>query len=615
MSELKKVVELEDAVIKFVGDSGDGMQLSGTLFADTAAQDGNDLTTFPDYPAEVRAPQNTIAGVSGFQVHFGSKKILTFGDICDTIVALNPASLRANLKWAKKDTIIITDSEAYNVPALEKSGYKSNPLSDGSLKNYNVVSAPFTTLIKECVKDMNIDNKTTLKSRNMFALGVAFKIYGKNLEHTFKYLEKKFSKRPEVVELNKKVVKAGFDFAATNPQIKCTYKINKANMANGSYRNITGNIATAWGLLAASEKSERPLYLGSYPITPATEILIELAKNKSLGAKVVQCEDEIAGICSSIGASYAGSMACTTTSGPGLSLKTEALGLAVIMELPLVVVDVQRGGPSTGLPTKSEQSDLFQVLFGRNGECPLIVIAAESSSDCFYSAYETAKLSMEHMTPAVLLTDGSLGNGSELFKIPDTKDLPKITPPMAKANDTTFKPYKRDDKTLARLWAIPGTEGLRHRIGGLEKENITGNVSMDPINHEIMVNLRAEKVQRVANYIAPQEVFGKSEGDLLVVSWGGTKGVIRDSVIEMQNEGKKVSHAHFKHIMPLPKNTTEIFGKFKKIVVCELNSGQFVAYLRMTLPQFKFEQANKVQSLPFMISELKEKYNKILNKK
>ncbi len=614
MSELKNVVELEDAVIKFVGDSGDGMQLSGTLFAETAAQDGNDLTTFPDYPAEIRAPQNTVAGVSGFQIHFGCKKILTFGDICDTIVALNPASLRANLKWVKNDTIIITDSDAYDDSALEKSGYSSNPLKDGSLKNYNVISAPFTTLIKECVKDMNIDNKTTLKSRNMFALGIAFKIYGKNLDHTFKYLEKKFAKRPEIVELNKKVVKAGFDFAEINPEIKCFYKIGKANMPKGRYRNITGNIATAWGLLAASEKSERQLYLGSYPITPATEILIELAKHKSLGAKVVQCEDEIAGICSSIGASFAGSMACTTTSGPGLSLKTEALGLAVIMELPLVVVNVQRGGPSTGLPTKSEQSDLYQVLFGRNGECPLVVIAAESSTDCFYSAYEAAKISMEHMTPVVLLTDGSLGNGSELFRIPDTKDLPKIVPPMAKANDTNFKPYKRDEKTLARFWAIPGTEGLRHRIGGLEKENISGNVSSDPLNHEIMVNLRAEKVQRVANYVAPQEVFGEPEGDLLVVSWGGTKGVIRDSVIEMQKDGKKVSHAHFRHIMPLPKNTTEVFSKFKKIIVCELNSGQFVSYLRMTLPKFNYEQANKVQSLPFMIGELKEKYNKLLKK-
>jgi len=615
MSEQKNVVELDEAVIKFAGDSGDGMQLSGTLFSETAAYDGNDLTTFPDYPAEIRAPQNTVAGVSGFQVHFGSKKILTFGDICDTIVALNPASLKANLVWAKNDTIFITDSEAYEDSALEKSGYSSNPLLDGSLKNYKIISAPFTSLIKDCLKDMKIDNKTALKSRNMFALGIAFRIYGKSLDHTYKYLEKKFAKRPEIVEMNKKVLKAGYDFASASKDITTTYNIKKANVQKGKYRNITGNIATAWGLLAASEKSARPLYLGSYPITPATEILIELAKQKSLGAKVVQCEDEIAGICSAIGASYSGALACTTTSGPGLSLKTEAMGLAVMMELPLVIVDVQRGGLSTGLPTKSEQSDLYQVLYGRNGEAPMIIIAADSTSDCFYSAFEAAKLSMEHMTPTILLTDGSLGNGSELFRIPNTNDLPEIKPPMAKPNDTTFKPYKRDEKTLARLWAIPGTEGLRHRIGGLEKENGSGNVSSDPKNHELMVNLRNEKVQRVANYVPNQEVFGEQSGDLLVVSWGGTKGVIRNSVIDMQNEGQKVSHVHFRYIMPLPKNTSEIFSKFKKIVVCELNSGQFVAYLRATLHQFKYEQANKVQSLPFMVNELKEKYYKLLEKK
>jgi 2-oxoglutarate ferredoxin oxidoreductase subunit alpha len=614
MSEVKNVVELEDAVIKFVGDSGDGMQLSGTLFADTAAYDGNDLTTFPDYPAEIRAPQNTVAGVSGFQIHFGSKKILTFGDICDTIVALNPASLRANLKWTKKDTIIITDSEAYDDSALEKSGYKSNPLTDGSLKEFKIISAPFTTLIKEAISDLNIDNKTTLKSRNMFALGIAFKLYGKNLDHTFHYLEKKFATRPQIVEMNKRVVKAGFDYAAINPQLECLYNVPSASMEKGRYRNITGNVAAAWGLIAAGEKSERPLFLGSYPITPATEILMEIVKYKSLGAKVFQAEDEIAGICSAIGASFTGSLALTTTSGPGLSLKSEAIGLAVITELPLVIVNVQRGGPSTGLPTKSEQSDLYQALYGRNGECPLIVMAASSSADCFYSAFEAAKLSIEHMTPVILLTDGSLGNGSELFRIPDTKDLPKIVAPLAKANDPNYKPYNRDEKTLARPWAIPGTEGLRHRVGGLEKENGIGTVSMDPINHELMVGLRAEKVQRVANYIDPQEVFGDTEGDLLIVSWGGTKGVIRDSVIEMKKEGYKVGHAHFKHIMPLPKNTEEIFGKYKKIIVCELNSGQFVGYLRITFPDFKYHQANKVQSLPFMIHELKDKYYKLLEK-
>ena len=612
MSNSKKVVELDAAVIKFVGDSGDGMQLSGTLFADTAAYDGNDLTTFPDYPAEIRAPQNTIAGVSGFQIHFGSKKILTFGDICDTLVALNPASLRANIKWTKKETIIITDSEAYDDIALEKSGYKTNPLTDGSLSKMKVIAAPFTTLIKECLKDMNIDNKTSMKSRNMFALGIAFKLYGKSLDHTFHYLEKKFAKKPPIVEMNKMVVKAGYDYASNYPGLDCTFSVPSARMEKGRYRNVTGNVAAAWGLLAGAEKSGRPLFLGSYPITPATEILMELAKHKSLGAKVFQAEDEIAGICSAIGASFAGSMACTTTSGPGLSLKSEALGLAVITELPLVIVNVQRGGPSTGLPTKSEQADLLQALYGRNGECPLVVLAASSPVDCFYSAFEAVKISLEHMTPVILLTDGSLGNGSELFKVPDTKKMAKITPPLAKANDKTYKPYKRDNKTLAREWAIPGTEGLRHRVGGLEKSDGIGTVSMDPENHELMVSLRAEKVQRVANYIEPQEIFGEPEGDLLVVSWGGTKGVIQESVSEMQKEGKKVSQAHFRYIFPLPKNTADVFSKFKKIVVCELNSGQFVSYLRLTLPQFNYHQANKVQSLPFMIDEIKEKYHKIL---
>lgn len=614
MNNNKKVVEPESAVVKFVGDSGDGMQLCGTLFADTAAYDGNDLTTFPDYPAEIRAPQNTVPGVSGFQVHFGRKKILTFGDLCDTLVALNPASLKANLKWTKKETIIITDSDAYDDSALQKSGYKSNPLTDGTVEKYTVIAPPFLTLIKETAKNLNLDTKTTYRSRNMFALGITFYLYGKKLDHTFKYLEKKFKHRPQVLEMNKLVLQAGYDYAAKYDKLDVSFNMPSAKMEKGNYVNVTGNVAAAWGLLAASEKSGRPLFLGSYPITPATEILMELAKHKSLGAKVLQCEDEIAGICSAIGASYTGSMACTTTSGPGLSLKTEALGLAIIMEVPLVVVDVQRGGPSTGLPTKSEQTDLLQALYGRNGEAPLIVIAASSAVDCFYSAFEAAKLSLEHMTPVILLTDGSLGFGSELFRIPDTANLPAIKLPLAKANDTSYKPYKRNPETLVREWALPGTEGLRHRIGGLEKENIIGTVSTDPENHELMVKLRHEKVMKVADFIEPQKVFGKPEGDLLVVSWGGTKGVIRESVIEMQNEGYNVSHAHFRYILPLPKNTAEAFGKFKKIIVCELNAGQFVTYLRSNLTQFNYYQANKVQSLPFRINELKEKYYKLLEK-
>lgn len=611
MCKIKNTIELESAVVKFCGDSGDGIQLIGTLFADTTAYDGNDLTTFPDYPAEIRPPQNTIAGVSGFQVHFGSKKILTFGEKLDLLVALNPASLKSNLKWTKKETIILVDSDAFDEKALEKSGYSSNPLTDGSLKDRKLIAVPVTTIIKEKTASLGVDNKTALRSRNMLMLGLTLKIFNKKTDYCERYIDKKFGNKGNIAELNKMVIKLGYDYLKQLSSEQYSLYVAPAKLEKGKYRNILGNTATAWGLMAAAEKANMQLYLGSYPITPATEILIELAKHKSLGVKVVQAEDEIASITSAIGASFAGAMAATTTSGPGLSLKSEALGLAVIAELPLVVINVQRGGPSTGLPTKSEQADLVQALYGRNGEAPMLVMAADSPADCFYSAFMAAKLSVEHMTPCILLTDGTLGNGSELFKIPSTESLPTIKPPFAKPN-TKYQPYERNPETLARYWAVPGTEGLRHRIGGLEKENVTGIVSTDPDNHELMVKLRAEKVQRIANYIPEQDVFGDQEGDLLVVSWGGTKGVIRESVIEMQKEGKKVSHAHFRYIMPLPKNTEQVFSKFKKIIVCELNNGQFVGYLRATLPQFKYYQANKVQSLPFFIDELKEKYFKLL---
>ncbi len=606
------MVELESAVVKFVGDSGDGMQLIGTLFADSCAYDGNDLTTFPDYPAEIRPPANTIAGVSGFQVYFGSKKILSFGEKLDVLVCLNPASLKANLKWAKKDTVIIVDSDEFTEQTLEKCGYTSNPLTDHSLKDRKLIQVPVTTIIKEKTSSLNFDNKTVLRSRNMLVLGLTLRLFNKKTSYVENYLSEKFASKPDIANLNKKILLEGYNYYDQLPvNQKFSFFVPPAKLEKGKYKNINGNIATAWGLLAAAERAHLNLFLGSYPITPATEILVELAKHKSLGARVMQAEDEIAGICSAIGASFAGAMAVTTTSGPGLSLKSEAMGLAVMTELPLVIVNVQRGGPSTGLPTKSEQADLLQALWGRNGEAPMLVMAADSPADCFYSAFMAAKLSLEHMTPCILLTDGSLGNGSELFKIPDVNTLPEIKPPLAKPN-TDYKPYARNPETLARYWAIPGTEGLRHRIGGLEKENITGVVTTDPENHELMVKLRAEKVQRVANYIPEQEVFGEPEGDLLVVSWGGTKGVIRESVIEMQKEGKKVSHAHFKYIMPLPKNTEQVFSRFKKIIVCELNNGQFVVYLRAVLPQFKYYQANKIQSLPFFMDELKEKYYKVL---
>ena len=611
----RPIEERESIVVKFVGDSGDGMQFSGNLFSESAAFAGNDLATFPDFPSEIRAPQNTIAGVSGFQVHMGSAKIYTTGDLCDVIVAMNPASLKANLKWAKVGATLIVDSDAFEDKALEKAGYSSNPLDDKSLERYNLLKAPISLLTKESLGDLNVDSKTASRSKNMFALGMLYFIFNRPLKPSYKFFDAKFKKDPKIAKINKVVLEAGYNYAETVEAIESVIHVSPAKLQPGLYRNITGNVATAWGLLAAAEKSQRGLFLGSYPITPATEILMELSKHKSLGAKVFQAEDEIAGICSAIGASYAGKMACTTTSGPGLSLKSEAIGLAAITELPLVIVDVQRGGPSTGLPTKSEQSDLYQALFGRNGECPVIVIAASSCDNCFHYAYMAAKLSMEHMTPCILLTDGYLGFGSALFRDPKMANMPPINPPIVKANDPTYKPYKRDPETLARSWAIPGTEGLRHRIGGLEKEDITGAVTTEPLNHQKMVNFRAEKVARVANYIPEQEVDGPAKGDLLVVSWGGTYGAIHSAVQQMEREGKKISHAHFHYISPLPKNTEKILKNYKKILVCELNGGQFVNYLRMNFPMPNIHQFNKVQGLPFMINELTEKFNQLLEEK
>jgi len=609
----QKVVELDHVVVRFAGDSGDGMQLTGSLFSDTAAIAGNDFATFPDYPAEIRAPQGTVSGVSGFQIHFGQKEIHTSGDLADVLVAMNPAPLKKNLMWVKPGGTIIVDTDTFSDKALAKAGYESNPLEDESLKDYNLIKAPISTLTKSSVEELGLDNKMILKSRNMFALGIMFFIFNRDFATADEFFEAKFKSNPLVVESNKKILRAGYNFADSVEALsRITYSVEPADLAKGKYRNITGNVATAWGFIAAMERSGRPLFLGSYPITPASEILQELSKHKSLGIKVLQAEDEIAGIVSTLGASFAGSFAVTSTSGPGLSLKSEAIGLAVMTELPIVVVDVQRAGPSTGMPTKSEQSDLLQALFGRNGEAPCIVIAASSSANCFYYAYEASKLAMEHMTPVILLTDGYLANGSEVFKIPKVADLPPIEPPIAKANDENYFPYKRDPERLNRQWAIPGTEGLRHRIGGLEKENIYGNVSHDPVNHQLMSEFRAEKVARVANYIKDQEVYGEDTGDLLVVSWGGTYGVMIEAVQEMHKQGKKVSLAHFHHINPLPKNTVDIFKKFKKIIVPELNMGQFVLFLRMNFREFEFNQYNKIQGLPFMVQELVDKFNLLL---
>ncbi len=609
-----KVIDLKDVVIRFAGDSGDGMQLTGSLFADMSAIYGNSLSTFPDFPAEIRAPHGTVSGVSGFQVHIGSEGVGTPGDFCDLLVAMNPAALKSNAKWCKPTAMILVDGDAFDEKGMQKAGFKTdNPFTELGVEDRAIIVAAISTLTQESLKDSGMDPKTVLKCKNMFTLGMACYIYSRPLEYIYMYLERKFSKKhPELIEPNKKVLNDGYNYAANIQAIPNTYTIAPVkNKKPGTYRNITGNQATAWGLLAASEKSGLPLFCGSYPITPATAILEELAIHKSLGAKTLQAEDEIAGICTAIGASYAGNLAVTTTSGPGLSLKSEAMGLAVMAELPLVVVDVQRGGPSTGLPTKTEQSDLDQALYGRNGECPMPVIAAHSPSNCFDAAFTAAKIALEHMTPVMLLSEGFLGNGSEPWRIPRMADYPEIKPPFATgalADGERFKPFERDAETLVRRWAIPGQKGYEHRVGGLEKTH-AGVLSTDPANHELMVRERAEKVARVANDLPEiQLVCGPAEGKLLVVGWGGTFGHILNAV----EEAGGVSFAHFDLINPLPRGTEELFSRFEKILVCELNSGQFLGWLRAQLPQFQYKGFNKVQGQPFLVSELVDAIKKEL---
>lgn len=607
-----KVIEVDAVVVKFAGDSGDGMQLSGSQFSDTSAFAGNDLATFPDYPSEIRAPQGTVAGVSGFQLHIGHKEIDTPGDLADVLVALNPAALKANMKWVKTGATIIIDIDNFDNKYYKKAGFIEDPLGDGTLDGYNVVKAPITQLSKASVKDLGVDAKSAERTKNQFALGILYWLFNKDLKYGEQFIENKFGvRKPLLSEANKRVLRAGYHYAETVEALRTTYQINPIKNRKGKFRNITGNIATAWGLVSAAEKAGMELFLGSYPITPASEILQELSKMKRFNVKTFQAEDEIAGINSAIGASFAGDFAVTSTSGPGLALKSEAVGLAVITELPLVIVDVQRGGPATGLPTKPEQADLMQALYGRNGESPCVVIAASTPANCFHYAYMAGKISLEHMTPVILLTDGYLANGSELWNIPEISKLPDINPPFVEDN-SDYQPYRRNEETLARYWAVPGQEGMRHRIGGLEKEDVTGNVSHNPINHEKMVHLREEKVQRVADYIPELKVCGEESGDLLVVGWGGTYGALISAVKDMQDEGKKVSLAQFNYIKPLPANTEEVFSRFSNIIVCELNMGQFVSYLRMSLPGIDFQQYNKIQGLPFMITELKERFNKIL---
>ena len=614
MAKNTKVVSREEVVIRFSGDSGDGMQLTGTLFSDTAALFGNDLTTFPDYPAEIRAPQGTVGGVSGFQVHLGHSEIDTPGDYADVLVAMNPAAIKANAGLVKHGGTIIYDKDNFTDKNIEKAGYKSDPIAEEKLETYNIIAAPISSMVKEALKNYGLDPKSVLRTKNMFALGMVYWLFDRKLKYTEQYFDRKFEKKPEIAEANKVALKAGYYYAETIEALTPVFKIAPAEIAKGTYRNICGNTLTAWGFLAAAEKAGLEIFIGSYPITPATGILEEFAARKDLGVKSFQAEDEIAGICTALGASFAGKLAITSTSGPGLALKSEAIGLAVMAELPVVIVNVQRCGPSTGLPTKTEQADLLQALYGRNGECPVVVLAASTPSNCFRYAYEAARIALEHMTPVLLLTDGYLANGSEPWRIPSMKELPEIHPPFADKTEIPFLPYKRNCDTLARSWAIPGTPGLEHRIGGLEK-TIKGTVSYVPQNHEMMVKLRAEKVARVAEKIPDLKVTGSDSGDLLVVGWGGSRGYLSAAVKELQVEGHQVSFVNFNYINPLPKNTGEVFSKFRKIVVAELNLGQFASYLRINFREFSFEQINKVQGLPFTTMEIKEKCIKMLEDK
>ncbi len=606
-----KVIELEEVAIRFSGDSGDGMQLTGTLFSDAVALVGNDISTFPDYPSEIRAPQGTVGGVSGFQVQFGHKQVTTPGDYAHVLIAMNPAAIKANARFMKPGGTIIYDSDSFNEKNLQKAGYKTDdPFAESNLQDYRILSVPISSMTKEGLKDFGLDNKSIMRSKNMFALGLICWMFNRPLDNIEDFIRSKFGKKPVVADSNIKVLHDGYNYGMNLQHMTPTYIVHPADITSGIYRNVNGNYATAWGFIAAAEKAGLELFLGSYPITPATEILMALSERKDLGVKTFQAEDEISGIASAIGAAFAGDLAITSTSGPGLALKSEAIGLAVMAELPLVVVNVQRGGPSTGLPTKTEQSDLMQALYGRNGESPVVVLAASTPSDCFYYAYEAAKIALERMVPVILLTDGFLGNGSEPFRIPKLADLPSIKPRLAK-DASSYKAYERDSDLLARQWAIPGMAGFEHRIGGLEK-NAFGTVSHDPENHENNTIIREQKVQKVADMLPELEVCGDNDGKVLVVGWGGTYGHLISAVRDLRKEGKDVSLAHFNYIKPLPKNTAEVFSKFQKIIVCELNMGQFAGYLRDKIPDYKYYQLNKVKGLPFTVIELKSGIEKLL---
>ncbi len=615
MAEQTKVTTLEKVVVRFSGDSGDGMQLTGTIFSNLSAILGNDISTFPDFPAEIRAPQGTLSGVSGFQVHLGSRKIYTPGDKADVLVAMNPAALKVNVKHIKPNAIVIIDTDSFLKNDLTKAQFVTeDPFAELGLNSVQVVAVPISSMVKDGLAEFELDNKSALRCKNMFALGLVCWLFERPLEEAMHMLQNKFAKKPAIVKANIKALTDGYNYGHNTHATVSTYRIESTTVEPAYYTDVNGNKATSYGLIAAAEKAGLRLFLGSYPITPATDILHELAKRKDLGVITVQAEDEIAGICTAIGASFAGCLAATSTSGPGLALKGEAIGLAVISEIPLVVIDVQRGGPSTGMPPKSEQTDLMQALYGRNGESPAVVLAASTPTDCFDAAFWAGKLAVEHMTPVILLTDSFIANGSSAWKIPDLDTYPSITPNYVTnyKEEAPWKPYRRDKDSLVRYWAIPGMNEFMHRIGGLEKDYETSAISTDPANHQKMVNVRQAKIDKIADYIPEQEVCGDKDADLLVIGWGGTYGHLYEAMEDMQAEGKKVAMAHFKFIQPLPKNTAELISRYKKVVVVEQNNGQFANYLRGKIPGFNPFQFNRVKGQPFVVARLVEELTKIL---
>ena len=606
MSEIKEKEfrVLTSVTVRFAGDSGDGMQLTGSQFSDTTAWLGNDLNTLPDYPAEIRAPAGTLYGVSGFQLHFGSEDVHTPGDVPDVLVAMNPAALKKNLKELKRGGVLIVNSDSFDQKNLNLAHYESNPLQDDSLSGYELHQVPITSLTVNALEGLPLSPKEVSRCKNFFALGLMYWLYDRPIKNTQDWIKEKFSKNPDYIEANTKALQAGYNFGEITEVFTTRYKVEAAKLPKGIYRNISGNEATALGFLTASVKSGLPLFLGSYPITPASEILQYLSSYKSFGVKTVQAEDEIAGITSAIGASFAGHLAITTTSGPGLALKTEAIGLAVMTELPIVIIDVQRGGPSTGLPTKTEQADLLQAIYGRNGEAPVCVLAARTPRDCFFMAIEASRIALKYMTPVILLTDGYLANGSEPWRIPHVDEIDEM-PVKFRTDPEGFYPYLRNEN-LSRPWAIPGTPGLEHRIGGLEKSDVYGNVSYDPENHDKMVKLRTKKINAIANDIPDLKVDGEDKGDLLVLGWGSTYGSIKDAVIKARNSGLTLSQAHLRYLNPLPKNTESILKNFKKVLIPEINLGQLARIIRSEYLT-PVEQLNLVRGLPLKVNDILEK--------